>query len=106
VLRSCDDRATRPDTGSRFRKPLRFLMVGGRFRWAIRGRHGVCWSGPFRVSGLRDLGDLYLLCIPAAFFTQRKLTFAGQEPRRGGFLVYAGMQVAASRSWHPSRRAS
>jgi putative flippase GtrA len=77
-----------------FRKPLRFLMVGGAFSLGYSVATALL-VGPVGLPAFATSVILYVLCIPAAFFMQRKLTFAGQETRRGGFLVYAGMQVAS-----------
>jgi putative flippase GtrA len=51
--------------------------------------------GPFGLPAFATSVILYVLCIPAAFLTQRKVTFAAQAPRRGGFLIYAAMQVTS-----------
>jgi putative flippase GtrA len=70
----------------------------------LHGRRGVfaglfigdgAAGGPAGLPAFATSVIFYVLCIPAAFYMQRKLTFAGQEARRGGFLVYAGMQVAS-----------
>jgi putative flippase GtrA len=79
---------------SSFRKPLRFLMVGGAFSLGYSVVTALL-VGPVGLPAFATSVVLYMLCIPAAFHMQRKLTFAGQAPRRGGFAVYAGMQVAS-----------
>jgi putative flippase GtrA len=83
-----------PAIPPRFGKPLRFLLVGGAFALAyavatalLVGRAGF----PAFVTSV----IVYLICIPAAFFAQRKFTFSRQAPRRGGFLVYAAMQLVS-----------
>lgn len=79
---------------ARLRKPLRFLLVGGGFSlgYSVTTALLVGQAGlpAFATSVL-----LYLICIPAAFHVQRRLTFAGQQARRGGFLIYAAMQVGS-----------
>ena len=83
-----------PAIPPRFGKPLRFLLVGGAFAlgYAVAtallvGRAGL---PAFATSVI-----VYLICIPAAFLAQRRITFSRQEPRRGGFLVYATMQLVS-----------
>lgn len=83
-----------PAIPPRFGKPLRFLLVGCAFALAyavatalLVGRAGL---PAFATSVI-----VYLICIPAAFFAQRKITFSRQAPRRGGFLVYAAMQLVS-----------
>jgi putative flippase GtrA len=79
---------------TRLGKPLRFLMVGGAFSLgysvATALLVGPAGFPPFATSVL-----LYVACIPAAFFMQGRFTFTGQKARRGGFLVYAAMQVVS-----------
>jgi putative flippase GtrA len=77
-----------------YRKPLRFLLVGGSFALGYSLVMALL-VGPVGLPAFATSVVLYVLCIPAAFLAQRKLTFARQEARRGGFLVYAGMQVAS-----------
>jgi putative flippase GtrA len=84
----------RDRTREGFRKPLRFLMVGGAFSLGY-SLVTAGLVGPFGFPAFATSVILYVLCIPAAFLTQRKVTFAAQAPRRGGFLIYAAMQMAS-----------
>lgn len=74
-------------------KPIRFLLVGGAFSLGYSVASALL-VGQAGLPALATSVVLYVLCIPAAFLAQQRLTFAGQQARRGGFLIYAGMQVA------------
>jgi putative flippase GtrA len=75
-------------------KPLRFLMVGGAFSLGYSLATALL-VGPLGFPAFATSVILYVICIPAAFYMQSKLTFAGQQARRGGFLIYAAMQVGS-----------
>ncbi len=78
----------------RLGKPLRFLIVGAVFALG----YAVATALLVGAAGLPAFATsvlLYVACIPAAFFVQARFTFTGQKARRGGFLVYAGMQVVS-----------
>lgn len=86
-----------PGTASALRrlgKPVRFLIVGGGF--ALFYALGMAaLVGPLNLPPFATSVVFYLACIPAAFAVQRRFTFGAQEARRGGFLVYAAMQLAS-----------
>lgn len=75
-----------------FGKPLRFLLVGGTFSLGYSVTTALL-VGPAGFPPFATSVILYVLCIPAAFLLQRKVTFHAQEARRGGFFIYAAMQV-------------
>lgn len=74
-------------------KPIRFLIVGGAFSLGYSVATALL-VGPAGLPAFATSVVLYVICIPAAFLAQRRLTFADQQARRGAFLIYAGMQVA------------
>jgi putative flippase GtrA len=77
---------------TRLRKPLRFLLVGGAFAVGYSVATALL-VGPGGLPAFATSVLLYVACIPAAFMVQGRVTFTGQKARRGGFLIYAGMQV-------------
>jgi len=79
---------------TRLGKPLRFLLVGGAFALGYSVATALL-VGPAGLPAFATSVLLYVACIPAAFFAQGRFTFTGQKARRGGFLVYAAMQVVS-----------
>ncbi len=75
-------------------KLLRFLMVGGAFSLGYSILTAVM-VGPFGLPPFSTSVVLYVLCIPAAFSLQRRLTFGAQDARPAGFFIYAAMQVVS-----------
>ena len=78
----------------RLGKPLRFLIVGAVFALGYAVATALL-VGPAGLPAFATSVLLYVACIPAAFFVQARFTFTGQKARRGGFLVYAGMQAVS-----------
>lgn len=85
------DRLTSRETLSAL---ARFLLVGGGFAAGYAVVTAIL-TGPLGAPAFVTSACIYLLCIPAAFLVQRKVTFRAQETRTSGFLIYAGTQVVS-----------
>lgn len=73
---------------------LRFLAVGGSFSLG----YSVVTAALIRFAGAPPFATsviIYLLCIPAAFWAQRKIAFRADQTGRGAMLIYAATQVGS-----------
>ena len=73
---------------------LRFLAVGGSFSlgYSVMTAALIRFAGapPFATSVI-----VYLLCIPAAFWAQKKIAFRADQTGCAAMLIYAATQVAS-----------
>lgn len=73
---------------------LRFLMVGGSFSlgYAIvtAGLIRFADAPPFATSVI-----VYMLCIPLAFWAQKKIAFRADQTGKSAMLIYGATQVAS-----------
>lgn len=73
---------------------VRFLVVGGSFSlgYAVitAALIGFADAPPLPTSVV-----IYLLCIPAAFWAQKRIAFRADQSGRGAMLIYAATQVAS-----------
>ncbi|MEM6824398.1 MAG: GtrA family protein [Pseudomonadota bacterium] len=70
----------------------RFLMVGGGFALG----YALATAVLVDIAGLPALPTsvgLYVICIPAAFWMQKRVTFRVARTRPSGFWIYAAMQI-------------
>ncbi|WP_341367837.1 GtrA family protein [Yoonia sp. BS5-3] len=73
---------------------LRFLAVGGSFSLS----YALVTSALIRFASAPPLPTsviIYLLCIPLAFWAQKKIAFRADQTGRSAMLIYAGTQVAS-----------
>lgn len=73
---------------------VRFLAVGGSFSLG----YAVVTSALIRFAGAPPLPTsvvVYLLCIPVAFWAQKKIAFRADQTGKSAMLIYAGTQVAS-----------
>ena len=73
---------------------LRFLMVGGSFSlgYALTTAALISFG---RTPPLATSVIVYLLCIPIAFWAQKRITFRADQSGRSAMLIYAGTQLAS-----------
>lgn len=79
---------------SHIRAFARFLVVGGSFSLG----YAVITSALIRFADASPLPTsvvVYLVCIPAAFWAQRKFAFRADQSGRSAMLIYAGTQIAS-----------
>lgn len=72
----------------------RFLLVGGSFSLG----YALTTAALIRFVGLPPLATsviVYLFCIPAAFWAQKKISFRAVWAGRSAMLVYAATQLAS-----------
>ncbi|MEM9787651.1 MAG: GtrA family protein [Pseudomonadota bacterium] len=73
---------------------LRFLAVGGSFSLGYAlvtaGLIHFASSPPLLTSVI-----IYLLCIPAAFWAQKRIAFRANQTGKAAMLIYAGTQLAS-----------
>ena len=73
---------------------VRFAMVGGSFSLG----YAIITAGLIRFAAAPPLPTsiiVYLVCIPLAFYAQKKFAFRAQGAGRNAMLIYAGTQVAS-----------
>ena len=73
---------------------LRFLIVGGSFSLG----YAVVTAALIRFADAPPLVTsifIYLVCIPLAFFAQKKFAFRADQTRRSAMLIYGATQVAS-----------
>lgn len=80
------------NTPPQFSPFVRFLAVGGSFSLGYAlitaGLIRFADAPPFLTSVV-----IYLLCIPAAFWAQKKIAFRADQTGRSAMLIYAGTQI-------------
>ncbi|MEM1272969.1 MAG: GtrA family protein [Pseudomonadota bacterium] len=72
---------------------FRFATVGGAFAAAYALISAIL-VGPIGLPAYATSVVLYALCIPAAYFTQMRVTFGMRRTRAAGFPIYAATQLA------------
>lgn len=75
-------------------KLLRFLAIGGGFS-LFYAAASTTLINRFDAPPLATSIGLYLICIPAAFWMQKRYAFRAARLRRGALGYYAATQVAA-----------
>jgi putative flippase GtrA len=73
---------------------LRFLMVGGSFSLG----YAVVTAALIRFAQAPPLATsviVYLVCIPLAFWAQKKIAFRAHTTGRSAMLIYGATQVAS-----------
>ena len=73
---------------------LRFLMVGGSFSLG----YALTTAALIRFGQTPPLATsviVYLLCIPIAFWAQKRIAFRADQSARSAMLIYAGTQLAS-----------
>lgn len=73
---------------------VRFLAVGGSFSLG----YAILTAGLIRFADAPPLPTsviIYLLCIPAAFWAQKKIAFRADQTGKSAILIYASTQVAS-----------
>ncbi|MEL6840788.1 MAG: GtrA family protein [Pseudomonadota bacterium] len=78
----------------RARAFLRFLAVGGSFSLG----YALVTAGLIRFASSPPLLTsviIYLLCIPAAFWAQKRIAFRANQTGKAAMLIYAGTQLAS-----------
>ena len=73
---------------------LRFLLVGGGFALGYALATSVLINRAGWPALPTSIG-LYALCIPVAFWMQKRVAFRVKAARRGGFWVYLATQLAS-----------
>lgn len=72
----------------------RFAMVGGSFSLG----YAILTAGLIRFVDAPPLPTsiiVYLICIPLAFYAQKKFAFRAEGAGRNAMLIYTGTQVAS-----------
>lgn len=75
-------------------KMLRFLFVGGGFAIGYSILSAVL-VGPFAMPAFATSVLLYAICIPLAYFAQRRITFASKLKGPKSFVVYGATQLGS-----------
>ena len=73
---------------------VRFLAVWGSFSLG----YAIVTSALIRFAGAPPLPTsvvVYLLCIPVAFWAQKKIAFRAEQTGKSAIFIYAGTQVAS-----------
>lgn len=73
---------------------LRFLAVGGSFSFG----YAIVTAALIRFADAPPLLTsvvVYLLCIPAAFWAQKKIAFRADQTGKSAMFIYAATQVAS-----------
>lgn len=73
---------------------IRFAMVGGGFSLG----YAIATAALIRFADAPPLATsiiLYLICIPLAFYAQKRFAFRADDTRGSAMLIYAGTQVAS-----------
>lgn len=73
---------------------LRFLIVGGSFSLG----YAVVTAALIRFAQAPPLPTsviVYLICIPLAFWAQKKIAFRADQTGRSAMLIYGATQVAS-----------
>lgn len=73
---------------------IRFLAVGGGFSLG----YAIVTAALIRFGAAPPLATsviVYLLCIPAAFWAQKRIAFRADQTGKSGMMIYAGTQVAS-----------
>ncbi len=73
---------------------VRFLAVGGSFSLG----YAIVTAGLIRFADAPPLITsviVYLLCIPAAFWAQKKIAFRADQTGKSAMLIYGATQVAS-----------
>lgn len=73
---------------------LRFLAVGGSFSLG----YAIVTSALIRFVAAPPLPTsvvVYLICIPVAFWAQKKIAFRAEQSGKSAMLIYAGTQVGS-----------
>ena len=73
---------------------VRFLAVGGSFSLG----YAIVTAGLIRFADAPPLMTsviVYLLCIPAAFWAQKKIAFRADQTGKSAMLIYGATQVAS-----------
>jgi putative flippase GtrA len=73
---------------------LRFLAVGGSFSFG----YAIVTAALIRFADAPPLPTsvfIYLLCIPAAFWAQKKIAFRADQTGRSAMFIYGATQVAS-----------
>lgn len=73
---------------------VRFVLVGGSFSLG----YAVITAGLIRFAAAPPLPTsvvVYLLCIPAAFWAQRRIAFRADRQAKGALWIYAATQIGS-----------
>ncbi|WP_019954403.1 GtrA family protein [Yoonia vestfoldensis] len=73
---------------------IRFVLVGGSFSLG----YALITAGLIRFAAAPPLPTsvvVYLLCIPAAFWAQRRIAFRADQQARGAVWIYTATQIGS-----------
>ncbi|WP_322890924.1 MULTISPECIES: GtrA family protein [unclassified Yoonia] len=73
---------------------VRFVLVGGSFSLG----YALITAGLIRFAAAPPLPTsvvVYLLCIPAAFWAQRRIAFRADQQAKGAIWIYTATQIGS-----------